>query len=45
MSRHVSSHKRQANFDGSTLKGANFIEADLTGATFREVKAKEARLA
>ena len=45
MSRHVSSHKRQAKFDDATLEGAHFNGADLTGATFREVKAKEARLA
>ena len=45
MSRHVSSHKRQAVFYKATLEGAIFSGADLTGATFREVKAKEARLA
>ena len=45
MSRHVSSHKRQAVFDDATLEEADFESADLTGATFQQVKAKEARLA
>ena len=45
MSRHVSSHKRQAKLTGSTLEGANFNGADLTGANLGYVKAKKARLA
>ena len=45
MSRHVSSHKRQAEFYAATLEGANFTGADLTGAILAGVKAKKARLA
>ena len=45
MSRHVSSHKRQAVFDEATLEEADFTSADLTGANLGYVKAKKARLA
>ena len=44
MSRHVSSHKRQAVFYKATLEEADFSLADLTGA-YLYVKAKKARLA